>query len=124
MSIATWCVFIAFFMPYIWIVFAKKGGYDNHNPRTGLNNLTGMRARAYAAHQNSFEAFAPFAVGVLLAQQAQVAQPLINQLAIAFTVARLLYGVCYLTDKASLRSLVWAAGFFSTAALLVLAAMQ
>jgi uncharacterized MAPEG superfamily protein len=57
MTIAYWCVLIAALLPYPIIVFAKaKPGFDNHDPRGWLDNLDGLRGRAYAAHLNSFEA--------------------------------------------------------------------
>jgi len=81
-----------------------------------------MAARAHWAHLNSFEAFPPFAAAVLIAQQLGAAQGRIDLLAIAFVVLRVLYGICYLADQATLRSLVWAAGFACTVALFVIGA--
>lgn len=122
MSIAIWCVFVAFLMPYILVMSAKSGGYDNHNPRPGLANLSGWRARAYSAQLNCFEAFAPFAAGVLFAQSVGVAQLMIDQLALTFVVARILYSLSYLTDKPAIRSLVWVIGWGATIALFIFAA--
>ena len=39
----------------------RPQGYDNHNPRAWLAQVTGFRARANAAQTNSFEAFPFFA---------------------------------------------------------------
>jgi hypothetical protein len=78
-----------------------------------------MAARAHWAHLNTFEAFPPFAAGVLIAQQLGAAQARIDALAIAFVALYLIYGVCYLADQATLRSLFLGAGFACTVALFV-----
>jgi uncharacterized MAPEG superfamily protein len=80
--------------------------------------------RAHAAHLNAFEAFAPFAAGVVMAQLAGVDHGRIALLALAFVVLRVLHGVLYLADVASARSLVWLGGYLCVIALLVLAALQ
>ena len=80
--------------------------------------------RMYAAHLNAFEAFAPFAAGVLAAQAAGVDPARIVPLSIAFVVCRVLHGVFYLTNVHALRSLVWFAGFGCALALLAQAAMK
>jgi uncharacterized MAPEG superfamily protein len=59
---------------------------------------------------------------VLIAQQLGVAQGRIDALAIGFVVLRIVYGICYLADQATLRSLVWAAGLACTVALFVIGA--
>ena len=126
MTIAYACILIAAFLPYLWTGLVKGGAkrYDNRDPRGWMGRQEEpRRQRAYAAHLNAFEAFAPFAAAVLMAQAAGVDVNRISQLAVAFVVLRVLHGVCYLTDAAALRSLVWAAGFACTVALMVLAAM-
>src|SRR5690606_41327524 len=84
------------------------------NPRT---------VRANAAQLNAFEAFAPFAAGVVLAQLAGVAESTIALLAVIFVIARVLHGVAYLANRATLRSLIWAVGIGCVVALLVMAAL-
>src|SRR4051812_7665670 len=81
-----------------------EGGYDNRDPRAQQAKLEGVGRRANAAHHNSFEAFAPFAAGVLAAAQRGVKLEVVAGLAIAFVVARAIYVVAYIADKASLRS--------------------
>ena len=52
------------------------------------------------------------------------AAPVVAQLqivALVFVVSRVLYVYCYVTDKASLRSLVWSVGFFASVSLYALA---
>ena len=130
MTLATayWCVLIAALLPYIWIGFAKAGApkYNNRNPRAWMAKQDGNYRvqRANAAHLNAFEAFAPFAAGVVMAQLAGVAAATIAMLALAFIVLRVLHGVFYLADIALARSLVWIGGYGCAIALLVLAAMR
>lgn len=97
------------------------GGYNNNDPRLQQAQLEGRGRRALAAHQNGFEAFAPFAAGVLAAMQRSPHLDAIAYICIAFVVVRTLYIVFYLGDKAMPRSTMWALGMLATAALMVLA---
>ncbi len=117
MTIGFICVLIASFLPLIFTAYAKisiKGGFKtkyNRNPREVLGNSEGKSKRAYWAHQNSWEAFAPFAIAVLIAHYLEVKQSTIDISAVAFIIARVLYGIFYIYDKPLLRSLVWFVGF-------------
>lgn len=123
MPIAYWCVLIAALLPLLFTAIAKfseRGrGFTNRAPRVFQANLTGFRARAHWAHLNSLEAFPPFAAGVLVAEQLHAAQGRIDLLAAAFIVLRLLYGVCYLIDQPTARSVVWALALACTIGLFV-----
>ena len=122
MSIATWCVCFAFLLPYVFVTAAKAGGkgFDNRAPRLYLSTLTGWRQRAHWCQQNSFEGFAPFAFAVLACQMAGLAQGTVDALAVGYIVSRVLYGICYVLDWSTCRSLVWMAGFSITIALFIL----
>lgn len=128
MTLATayWCVLIAAVLPYVWTFVAKSGApkYNNRNPRAWIAKQEGNYKvqRANAAHLNAFEAFAPFAAGVVLAQLAGVDHARIAMLAVAFVVLRVLHGLLYVADVALARSLVWMGGFACVVSLLVLAA--
>ncbi len=127
MSIAYWCILIAAVLPYVWIGIGKSAvrGYDNRDPRGWVAKQTNPRThRANAAHLNAFEAFAPFAASVLMAQAAGVDPGRIVALAVAFIVFRVLHGVFYLADKHLLRSLTWMAGIGCVVALIVQAALR
>ena len=117
------CLLIAGVLPVVAAGLAKAGGkdYDNHDPRAWMAKLTGRRARADAAQANSFEAFPFFAAGVLLALHAGVDEARVDALALVFVLARVLYIACYITDRARLRSMVWAVGYLCVLALHVLA---
>jgi uncharacterized MAPEG superfamily protein len=111
----------------VWTGIAKMSGSGfpasgNHNPREVLESLDGYRKRAHWAQLNSYEAFPPFAAGVIIAQFVQATQTSIDYLAIAFIVFRVLYGICYVRDWAALRSVVWGAGFACVIGLFVVAA--
>jgi uncharacterized MAPEG superfamily protein len=122
MTFAYWMVVVALFLPYATVVIAKAGGFDNHAPRRALAQLTGWRQRADWAHRNHFEAFAPFAAAVIIAELSHVSQGFIDADAAAFIVLRIVYTALYLADRPSLRSLVWSLGFIAVLALFVASA--
>ncbi len=127
MTLAYWMLLVAIVLPYVFTGFAKfQGGFgpkENHNPREFLANLDGARKRAHWAQLNSFEVTPPFAAALILAHQiGAAAQGTIDALAIAFVVSRVLYGICYITDWANLRSLLWFAGMICIVALFVISA--
>jgi uncharacterized MAPEG superfamily protein len=124
MSIPFWCVFISALLIFVAKIPVAKamneqGGYNNHLPRQQQAQLTGFGARALAAHQNSFEAFMIFAVGVLMAHTTQTAGWLIDALAIIFVIARIIYLLCYWADLAWQRSLVWFVGLVCSLLLMI-----
>lgn len=127
MTTAYWCILAAALLPYLWTMVAKTSGqrYDNRDPRSWLARQDNPRVvRANAAQLNAFEAFAPFAASVLMAQLAGVDPARIALLALVFVGLRVLHGVFYLAGIAALRSLVWAGGFGCVIALIVQAAQK
>lgn len=126
MTTAYWCVLIAAYLPIAWTGIAKFGAggkdFDNAAPRAMLARLDGWRARANWAQLNGFEAFPPFAAAVIIAHLAQVAQARIDLLALAFIAARIAYGIFYLANLPTLRSLAWMAATGCVVALFVSAA--
>jgi uncharacterized MAPEG superfamily protein len=129
MSIAYWCILIAAVLPYVWVLIGKSAStgerFDNRDPRAWIARQTHSRVqRGNAAHLNAFEAFAPFAASVLMAQAAGVDPDRIAIAAVAFVVFRAMHGVCYLADKAALRSLSWALAIGCVIALMVQAASK
>ena len=99
---------------------ARPEGYDNAHPRQQQKELTGLGARAQGAHENSFEAFGPFAAGVLACKTAGVDSDEIVLVSGAFIVLRTLYLVLYLTNQPKARSAVWGLGLLSSLTLLCL----
>lgn len=118
------CLLIATLLPILAkapLAFAmeKAGGYDNRNPRSQQNKLTGFGARAKAAHENSFEALIMFTPGALAVIATNNTGSLAQYLCIGFIVARILYIICYLYDKHALRSSFWGIGLICSVALLI-----
>ena len=125
MTTAFWCVLIAALLPYVAAVIAKAGArsFDNNAPREWLAKQQGFRARANAAQQNSFEAFAFFAVAVLVAHVSRGQQGLVDLLAMAFIAARVLYLAVYVAGWGAVRSLIWAVGVAATVWIFLTAAI-
>ncbi len=126
MTTAYWCVLIAAYLPIAWTGMAKFGAggkdFDNAAPRAMLAKLDGWRQRANWAQLNGFEAFPPFAAAVIIAHLAAVPQARIDLLALAFIAARVVYGILYLANLPSLRSLAWMIATGCVVALFVSAA--
>jgi uncharacterized MAPEG superfamily protein len=127
MTIAFWTILAAIALPWLMAALKKSplaanGSYSNRAPRAMQPKLEGLSQRAHWAEQNSFEILPAFVAAVLVAHLAGAEQVLIDQLAIGFIVSRVLYSICYLTDWATLRSLVWTVGLIFIVALFVISA--
>ncbi|OEC36335.1 Uncharacterized conserved protein, MAPEG superfamily [Pseudomonas cuatrocienegasensis] len=113
MSIPFWCLFITALLIYVAKIpvakamNAEAGGYDNQHPRAQQAKLTGLGARALAAHLNTLEIFPLFAAGVLMAHVTQMYGGWVDALAVLFVIARVLYLVFYWQNLHWQRSLVW-----------------
>ncbi len=123
MSIPLLTVFIAallIYVPRAFVLHAQvQKGLDNRTPRLQQAALTGLGARAQGAHMNGFEAFAPFAAGVLGCLVHGVHEASIVPFALGFVVLRTIYIGLYLANIAPARSLVWGLGVACSAVLLV-----
>jgi uncharacterized MAPEG superfamily protein len=126
MTFAQLCLLVVCLLPLGCAYLAKfrgfgkrrrDGGFDNNRPREWLARLEGWQARANAAQANSWEALPVFVAGLFVAHQHQAAQSTVDLLAVGFLAARLVFIALYVADKASLRSLVWAAGMAACVAL-------
>jgi uncharacterized MAPEG superfamily protein len=124
LTIADWCIFVAgVIVPFMFTIYAKASkDFDNAKPREYMERLAGARKRAYWAVQNGHETYALFVAAVLLAERAGAAQAAVNTLALGFVACRLIYGLLYVLDKATLRSLVWVAAMGCIVSLFVMAA--
>lgn len=116
------CVLIAAILPYVWVGYAKfsSPSYNNSAPREFLDRLEGKARRANYAQMNAFEAFPAFAAAVIVAHLRGVAPSTIDLLAVLFVLFRTAHGLCYIAGNASVRSLVWFAGFICVISLFVL----
>jgi uncharacterized MAPEG superfamily protein len=115
-TIAYWCVLVMAIMPIVcagiakygmFTISPKKGGYDNHNPRSWLALQTDWRARANAAQANTFEALPFFFAAVIIAHQLQARQTVLDILALMFVFLRTAYVLMYVADMAKTRSAIW-----------------
>ena len=124
MTIADWCVLAAGLgVPFLFTIYAKSSkGFDNNQPRVYMDRIEGTRKRAYWAVQNGYETFPLFLAAVLLAERATVTQGTVDTVAMGFVACRLVYGLLYITDKASLRSAVWVASMACIVTLFIRAA--
>jgi len=126
MTIPFACVLAYFAIIYLTrmpVAFAQAKdpkGYDNRHPRDQQARFTGWGRRAQAAHQNGFEMFAPFAAAVIIAHLTGVDPRWSTYLSLGFVATRALYPILYIANLASLRSLVWIAGFGCVCALYAL----
>lgn len=125
MSLSLWCLFIAALLvilskaPAMRAMARMQGGYDNRHPRAQQAALTGAGARGLAAHQNTIEAFPMFAAGVIVAHVFAAGSSLAALLAVLFIVSRILYIGLYVANIATVRSLVWAAGYLASLGLML-----
>lgn len=129
MTIALWCLLVAVILPYVWlpVAFGERqkqfGSVDNKQPRGQVAKLEGKGARAYAAHQNAFEALAVFAPAVLTAYVAKADATQSGALAVTWVVCRVLHGAFYVADIDKARSGVFFLAFLSALGQFALAAM-
>jgi len=108
MTNAYWYLFAVFLLPYVFVVLAKTNtDFDNSSPRDFLDSLEGWRKRSHWVQLNSFEIFPPFASAVIIAHQLNASQTRLDTLALAFLILRVMYGVCYIADKSTLRTIAW-----------------
>lgn len=98
-------------LPYVFTFAAKAlAGFtlkDNQHPRDFLARSTGMAARAHAAQLNSFESLPLFVAAVLMAEYMVVPESFIIKLSLAYLLLRLFYGICYMANWATLRTVIW-----------------
>ena len=124
MTSLLWCLVFALVTPYVPYlgVFAVKfrQGYDNHLPREQSARLEGWPKRAFAAHQNGFEALPQIIVAALVAHVAGVDSDAASHLAIGWILARVAYSFAYIADMPLLRSTLWTLAVLCVLALIVL----
>ena len=111
MTIPLVCVTLAYLLVLasklpVALAMHQADGYDNHHPRQQQAALVGWGKRAVAAHHNAFEAFAPFAAAVLVADAGKGDPTWAAGLSVAFLVARSAYNALYIADLALLRPAV------------------
>jgi uncharacterized MAPEG superfamily protein len=129
MTIPLWCLLAAIILPYVWLgpaASARKeqfGTFDNKQPRQQTAKLEGKGARAYAAHQNAFEALAIFAPAVLVAHVTHADPMYSTVLAIVWVVCRFLHGALYVANIDKARSMAFFLAFVAALGQFVISAM-
>ena len=124
MPLAYWCVLIAAVLPTAWVLYAKGGEGDNHNPRAGIDQLPPAKRRAYGAHLNAIENFPFFAAAVIIALQLGAPVATVDWLAGLYILIRIAHGLLYVADQATLRSASYLVGFIVNVAIFVLPAFK
>ena len=117
MTIGYMCLLICMLLPIFWAGVSKYGygdiKYDNASPRDHLSSLSGKAKNAYNAEQNCYETFPAFAAAVIIAHQIGNDQFMLNMLCVVFLLTRILHGYFYITNKGSLRSIVFVLGLIA-----------
>jgi uncharacterized MAPEG superfamily protein len=123
MQLALLSLLLCALLPLVCAATAKWGfkGYDNHRPREWLAMQSGFRARANAAQANTWEGLTLFGPAVAVAVARGASETLLGGFALAFLLLRVAYIACYLSDRATLRSIIWFAGYLITLAIYGLA---
>lgn len=118
LPISIWCILVAAILPILAAFPAKLNKeFDNANPRDPEYWKDGFRRRAQSAQSNGFEAFPFFAISVIVGLGQGGSADLIDRLAVLFIGLRIIYTFAYWTDRATPRSIAWATGFLTCAAI-------
>ncbi|WP_426339357.1 MAPEG family protein [Pseudoduganella sp. S-14] len=124
MTVANWCIAAACLLPMVVAMTSKVASvtsndrYDNTDPRDWAGRQAGWMKRAIAAQHNGFEALPLFIAAVILAQQAHANQDRIDILAMSFVLIRVTYSIIYISNLATMRTVVWFAGIIVSLAIL------
>ncbi len=123
MTIALWCVLVAGLLHLPFTLASKwSQRFDNARPRAYQAQLSGWRQRAHWTQQNSFEAFPLFAAAVIISHVVAGASATADGLALGFIALRIAFGLSYLADRSTLRSILWFGAQACVVALFVVAA--
>jgi len=90
-------------------------------PRDARRELTGVPARLQRAFQNQLEGLAFYTPAAVVVVLGEASSGFTAACATIYLMARVAYVPAYATGVAYLRSLIWAAGFLATVAMLLAA---
>ena len=128
MTVPFWCLLVVALIPYVlaalggYFRVAQLGSFDNYEPRRQYARLEGSGARAWAAQQNAWESLGLFTAAVVVAHLAGADPGHSAIAAIVFLITRLVHPILYVTNLATLRSVVVVIGVASCIYLFILAA--
>ena len=124
MTLAEWCLFGAVIL-YLGTLAPAKAlaprEFDNADPRGTRFYERPVRKRALGAHVNGIETFPFFAAAVILAELKGAPQGWTDGMAVAFLVARIAFVIAYVTDRPTLRTVLWNVGMAFNAGIFFLA---
>ena len=131
MTVAYWCVLVAFLLPYVCFGIARNRGRgpdgkrlrDGRNPRDFPNTIHGLPKRAWDAQLNAFESFPGFAAAVIISHLAHAPQQQIDVLAALWVAARVGHAIFYLADQPALRTTAQVVGLLCVLGLFVVAGL-
>lgn len=129
MTIPLWTLLVAVLLPFVWFgpsIAARKeqfGNADNAHPRLQVAKLEGKGARAYAAHQNAFEAAIVYTPAVLVAHVTHANLMHSTILSIVWVVCRFLHGILYLNNVDKARSAMFAIAQLTVLGQFIISAM-
>ena len=116
MTTPLWCLATLAIIPY---ALAAMGGYyrvkqfgsvDNNYPRIQSTKLEGRGARVWAAQSNAWEALGFFTAVIVVAHFAGADAAKVATASLVFVSARILHPVLYISDMATLRSIIQVVG--------------
>ena len=110
MTVAEWCLLGAIVLALLTLAPIKPLAgreFDNANPRDPHFYEKPVRRRALGAHINGLEAFPFFAISILLAEFRHAPQSWIDGLAVAFLLTRAAFVTAYISNRATLRTMLW-----------------
>lgn len=98
-------------------ILRSDESYDNRHPRQQQARLTGLGARAQAAHENSFEMFTIYAPSVIIAHLLQADTYWLSILSMLFFYGRLAYILAYLANWHLVRTAIWSINIITVVAM-------
>ncbi len=114
------------YLPFFWVAYARFQAGTAHleTPRPLVNQLPDYAQRAYAAHQNTFEAFILFTAAAGMAYMTGVDSTLAGLAALVFLLARGLYPFFYIFNIPLGRALMFGLGSLCDLTLFALSLLQ
>ncbi len=130
MPIALYVLFVLSLLPIMlawlggYLRYREFGQFDNHHPRLQQHQQSGIGARALAAQKNSWETLLLFLLVLFIAEASPLELASLSGVSLLFLCLRLAYIAAYLTNRALLRSLLYALGMGCCLYIVFLAALS
>ncbi|MFH1805211.1 MAG: MAPEG family protein [Pseudomonadota bacterium] len=110
------CALLGLLFPFVynWHYGRQVGGKALLGNRDNLPERIGVAARGYRAHQNHLENLLPFAIVVLVINQAGISNAITIFGAVLFLIARIVHATTYIAGIPGPRPVAWFAGLIGT----------